>query len=173
MPSQPYNVAIIGYGFSAKVFHIPLIAALTDFHLYAIVQRSPTPNDDAEKDHPRIECYRSSEDMVEDPDVHVVVVTSTPSSHFELTKLALEHGKHGKRVRNRERVSGCGMLTIGRSGGGEAVHAYASRGRRADRHCEEAPTLAHRLSKCETIPAPASLHHVLTYHQTVDGTPTS
>ncbi|KAI4134138.1 MAG: hypothetical protein LQ347_001777 [Umbilicaria vellea] len=94
MPNHPYNIALIGYGFSAKVFHIPLIAAVPDFQLYAIVQRSPTPDDNAEKDHPGVKGYTSSEEMVRDPHVHVVVVTSTPSSHFDLTRLALEHGKH-------------------------------------------------------------------------------
>ncbi|KAA6411967.1 MAG: NAD binding Rossmann fold protein [Lasallia pustulata] len=94
MTSKSHNVAIIGYGLSAKVFHIPLIAAVPEFKLYAIVQRSPKANDDAEKDHPGVKGYRSSEEMVNDPEVDVVVVTSTPSSHFELTKMALEHGKH-------------------------------------------------------------------------------
>lgn len=96
MTSKSYNVAIIGYGLSAKVFHIPLITAVPEFKLYAIVQRNPKPNDDAEKDHPGVRGCRSSEEMVKDPAVDVVVVTSTPTSHFELTKMALERGKHGR-----------------------------------------------------------------------------
>ena len=62
--------------------------------LYAIVQRSPKSNDDAEKDYPGIKGYRSSEEMVQDSEVEVVVITTTPTSHFELGKLTLEHGKH-------------------------------------------------------------------------------
>lgn len=52
----------------------------------------------------------------------------------------------------------CGVLTW-RSGGGEAVHAYASRSGRADCHCKEASTLTHRLSKSGQPfrPAPVSL----------------
>ena len=94
MASKPYNIAIIGYGMSAKVFHIPLISAVPPFYLYAIVQRNPRPNDDAEKDHPGVKTYRSSEEMVRDPAIAVVVVTTIPTTHFELCKLALEHGKH-------------------------------------------------------------------------------
>ncbi len=90
-----YKCGIIGYGMSAKVFHIPLIEAVEELKLYAIVQRSPKPNDDAEKDHPGIRTYRSSEEMVKDPAVDVVIVTTTPETHFDLTKLALEGGKHG------------------------------------------------------------------------------
>ncbi len=61
---------------------------------YAIVQRTPKPNDDAEKDHPGIKSYRSSKEVVADSEVEVVVVTTSPMSHFEICKLALEHGKH-------------------------------------------------------------------------------
>ena len=76
------------------MFHIPLIQSARQLKLYAIVQRTPKSNDDAEKDHPGIKGYRSSEEMVKDPDVEAVVITTAPASHFELGKLALEHGKH-------------------------------------------------------------------------------
>jgi hypothetical protein len=39
MASNQYNVGVIGYGLSAKVFHIPLINFVSDFRLYAVVQR--------------------------------------------------------------------------------------------------------------------------------------
>ncbi|KAK4696224.1 hypothetical protein P7C71_g1658, partial [Lecanoromycetidae sp. Uapishka_2] len=94
MATKTYNAAVIGYGMSAKVFHIPLIQVVPRFNLYAIVQRHPKPEDDAEKDHRGIKSYRSSEEMVKDSAVDVVVVTTIPTSHFELCKLALEHGKH-------------------------------------------------------------------------------
>ena len=93
-----YNVAIIGYGTSAKVFHIPLITVVPEFHLYAVVQRAPKLGDDAEKDHPGIKSYRSTEDMLEDSTVEVVVITTTPDTHYSLAKVALEHGKHGTKA---------------------------------------------------------------------------
>jgi len=94
MSFKRYNVGVIGYGLSAKVFHIPLILAVPEFKLYAIVQRSPKPDDDAEKDHPGVQVYRSTEDMVADEKLDVVVVTTIPDSHLALAKLALEAGKH-------------------------------------------------------------------------------
>ncbi|KKA21430.1 NAD binding Rossmann fold oxidoreductase [Rasamsonia emersonii CBS 393.64] len=94
MAPKTWNVGVIGYGFSAKIFHIPFIQAVPDFKLYAIVQRHPKPDDDAEKDHPGIKAYRSADDLVKDETVDVVVVTTAPDSHVALTKLALEAGKH-------------------------------------------------------------------------------
>ncbi|OAX80293.1 hypothetical protein ACJ72_05380 [Emergomyces africanus] len=94
MASKTYNVGIIGYGLSAKIFHIPFIKAVPEFNLYAVVQRTPKPDDDVEKDHPGIKGYRSAEEMVKDAAVDVVVVTTTPDSHLALARLALEAGKH-------------------------------------------------------------------------------
>lgn len=92
--SGPHNVAVIGYGLSAKVFHIPFIQAVPAFKLYGIVQRSPKPDNDASKDFPGAKIFSRVEDVYADPDVHVVVVTSIPETHFPMAKAALEAGKH-------------------------------------------------------------------------------
>ncbi|KAL8916724.1 MAG: hypothetical protein Q9172_006179 [Xanthocarpia lactea] len=97
MASKPYNVGIIGYGASAKVFHIPLIEVAPELNLYAIVQRHPTPENDASKAHPGIKSYRAAEEFVKDDSVDIVVITTTPATHFELAKLALQHEKHDRR----------------------------------------------------------------------------
>lgn len=95
MTSKIYNVAIIGYGMSAKVFHIPLIRVVPELIFYAVVQRTPKADDDAEKDHLGVKSYRSTEEMVKDDAIDVVIVTTTPETHYALAKEALENGKHG------------------------------------------------------------------------------
>lgn len=60
------------------------------------MQRTPKPEDDAEKDHPGIKSYRTAEDMIKDAAVDVVIITTAPDSHYALAKLALENGKHGE-----------------------------------------------------------------------------
>ena len=90
-----WRVGVIGYGFSAKIFHIPFIQAAPEFTLQAIVQRSPKAGDDASVDHPGATPYRTAEELVQDANVELVVVTTAPDSHYRLTKLALEAGKHG------------------------------------------------------------------------------
>lgn len=95
MSSQPLNVAVVGYGLSAKVFHIPFILALPDqYKLYGIVQRSPKPNDDAAKDHTGIKSWRSVEEVYGDSEVDVVIITTTPETHFDMAKKSLESGKN-------------------------------------------------------------------------------
>jgi predicted dehydrogenase len=79
---------------SAKVFHIPLIQVTPNFTLHSIVQRTPKPNDDASKDHPEAKIYNSADALIADPSLDIIVVTTTPDTHFSFTKAALEAGKH-------------------------------------------------------------------------------
>ena len=92
MASEPYvyDVGVVGYGTSAKTFHIPFIEASPEFKLWAVVQRNPKPEDDAKRDHPGIQSYRSVEELARDPVVDVVVVTTPPDTHFGIVKLVLE-----------------------------------------------------------------------------------
>ncbi|RDW84486.1 hypothetical protein BP6252_02076 [Coleophoma cylindrospora] len=94
MASKIYNVGVIGYGLSAKVFHIPLVQVTPSFKLAAIVQRTPKPDDDASKDHPDAKIYHSADELIADPSLDVIAITTTPETHFNFTKAALEAGKH-------------------------------------------------------------------------------
>jgi len=92
--SKTYNVGVIGYGLSAKIFHIPFINDSPHFTLYAIVQRTPKATDDASKDWPDTKIYRSADDLIADKDIDVIVVTTAPDSHAALATQAMKAGKH-------------------------------------------------------------------------------
>ncbi|KAJ4248812.1 hypothetical protein NW762_012650 [Fusarium torreyae] len=94
MTTKIYNIAVIGYGVSARIFHLPFIHTTPSFRLYGIVQRRPRPGSSAPDDYPAIKHYRNAEDMFADDAVDVVVITTPPDSHFEFSKRALESGKH-------------------------------------------------------------------------------
>ena len=95
MAGGVFNVGIIGYGLSAKTFHIPFVAVVPDFKLSAIVQRSPKPENDVRKDYKDVTRYSSADQLFHDNQIDVVIVTTAPNSHFDLTKAALKSGKHG------------------------------------------------------------------------------
>ena len=85
------KVGIIGYGLSAKVFHIPFITSLNhDFEFTHILQRSSR---DALSEHPRLQIVTTPEELLA-TDVELVVITTPPDSHYLLTKAVLEAGKH-------------------------------------------------------------------------------
>ncbi|RDW61155.1 uncharacterized protein DSM5745_10653 [Aspergillus mulundensis] len=91
---MPLNAAVIGYGFSAKTFHIPFILHNPGFVLYAIVQRAPREGYSAITDFPDAKIYNDAYAVIQNEDVDIVIITSTNDTHFPLAKAALEGGKH-------------------------------------------------------------------------------
>ncbi|EHA57572.1 oxidoreductase domain-containing protein [Pyricularia oryzae 70-15] len=89
-----FNVGVVGYGMSAKVFHIPFIKLTEGLTLHSIVQRSPKPNDSAPHDYPDIHHHTSVDTLVADPALDLVVISTTPDTHYAFVKQALEAGKH-------------------------------------------------------------------------------
>ncbi|OUS23452.1 oxidoreductase [Thalassotalea sp. 42_200_T64] len=85
------KAAIVGYGFSAKTFHIPFITTLAEFQFSAI---SSSQRAQINQDHPGVEVYDSAEQMLKDCDAEVVIITAPNDVHFQLAKLALLNNKH-------------------------------------------------------------------------------
>lgn len=79
---------------SAKIFHLPFIAVTPSFKLHSILQRNPTPESSAPKDHPNVQHFRSLEPFLADVSLDVVVLTTTPDTHFPLAQQALNADKH-------------------------------------------------------------------------------
>ncbi|KAK0654736.1 hypothetical protein B0T16DRAFT_316504 [Cercophora newfieldiana] len=93
-PQQEFNVGIIGYGLSAKVFHIPFIGLTPSLVLHSIVQRSPVPGNSAPEDFPSIKHFTNASELLSDPSVDIVVIGTPPNTHFTLARDALLAGKH-------------------------------------------------------------------------------
>ncbi|KAK7953062.1 oxidoreductase [Apiospora saccharicola] len=92
--SKQFNVGVVGYGMSAKIFHIPFIKATPSLKLHSIVQRSPKPNDSAPADYPELQHHTSLDSLLADPELDVVILCTTPPTHFAFATQALEAGKH-------------------------------------------------------------------------------
>ena len=85
------NVALCSYGMSSKVFHGPLISAERGLHLHSILQRSePT----AQADYPQASIVKTFDEIIANPDIHLVVVNTPNEFHYPMAKAALLAGKH-------------------------------------------------------------------------------
>lgn len=93
MSPPPLNLCLVGYGFTAKVLHIPLIKRVSGLSIHSVVQRHPTPGNNAAED---LGCkvFGDWREAVRDEEVEVVVVLTGNQSHYEITRGALEGGKH-------------------------------------------------------------------------------
>jgi len=82
---------ILSYGMSGRVFHAPFIHTHPEFQLYAVVERSVKK---AVERYPNVISYDNVVQLVDDPQVELIIVNTPNYLHYEHTKLALEAGKH-------------------------------------------------------------------------------
>lgn len=91
--SAAFNVGIIGYGLSAKIFHIPYLKATPQFAVRAIVTRSKVK--EAREDNPEATVYESATELVQDNAIDIIIIAAPPDTHFDLASKALKARKHG------------------------------------------------------------------------------
>lgn len=91
MTKTPIRTGIVGYGFSAKTFHIPFIKTLAEFEVSAM---SSTQTQAVQSSFPQAELYPTANEMIEKSDVDLVIITAPNDVHYSLAKLALENNKH-------------------------------------------------------------------------------
>lgn len=90
------RTAIIGTGMSLTVFHHPLITALPDMYtLHTVLERSASGRARSTVDE-SVKLVKTLEEVLQDQEVDLVVVSMPNKTHFEYCKMALEHGKHGE-----------------------------------------------------------------------------
>ncbi len=88
---QPITTAIVGFGISARVFHAPFIHTLPQYTLSAFVERN---KEESQQAYPGTNLYRSFDEMIEDPSIELVVITTPNQTHFPYASKALKAGKH-------------------------------------------------------------------------------
>ncbi|KAJ4138476.1 hypothetical protein NW768_002310 [Fusarium equiseti] len=99
---SPIKVGVIGYGNSAKTFHLPFITAIPDFQLVAILQRAEAPADPSSApkgshctvDFPQVKHYREADQFFADSEIQFVVVVTHHDTHGKFAEQALRAGKH-------------------------------------------------------------------------------
>ncbi|MVZ64316.1 oxidoreductase [Sphingobacterium sp. DK4209] len=91
MLDQQIITGIMSYGMSGRIFHAPFIGANPKFKLRAVVERT---NKNAQVDYPDIISYQSIDDLLDDPEIELVVVNTPNDTHVAFAEKALRAGKH-------------------------------------------------------------------------------
>lgn len=84
------KTALIGYGLSARVFHLPFLTASAS---YAVTAISSSQGDKIRADFPSVQVYDSPEALIRRCDADLVVITAPNHVHYELAASALSHGR--------------------------------------------------------------------------------
>ena len=89
--SKPIVTALASFGMSGSLFHAPFISIVPDLELRYIVER--TKNLSKEK-YPDVLIIRSFNELIEIPEIDLLVVNTPDVTHYEYAKKALLAGKH-------------------------------------------------------------------------------
>jgi scyllo-inositol 2-dehydrogenase (NADP+) len=90
-PDSPIATGLLAYGMSGKLFHAPFLDLHPGFALRAVVERTQQR---MAADYPGVRSYPSTEALLADPNLELVVVNTPNDTHYDLTRQALLAGKH-------------------------------------------------------------------------------
>lgn len=91
MQAGPIRVGLIGYGFSGKTFHAPLIRSVPGLSLDAVASSDPKK---VQLDLPGVTVYEDPLALARAENIDVVVIATPNSSHASLARAALAAKKH-------------------------------------------------------------------------------
>jgi scyllo-inositol 2-dehydrogenase (NADP+) len=88
---QAIKTLVVGYGLSAKAFHLPFLRTNSAFAVAGIVQARGQA---AREELPAVHHYRSLEEALAHTEAELVVVTTPNEFHAPMVRQALEAGRH-------------------------------------------------------------------------------
>jgi scyllo-inositol 2-dehydrogenase (NADP+) len=90
---KPIKTAVIGYGFAGRAFHAYLVGLAPGLELFGIASRNPETQ---QKIRERGDCrvFTSFDEVLQNPEVELVVIATPNDVHCEYSIRALEAGKH-------------------------------------------------------------------------------
>ncbi|MBS1915419.1 MAG: Gfo/Idh/MocA family oxidoreductase [Bacteroidetes bacterium] len=91
MITPPVKVGLVGFGIAAQVMHAPFITTMKEYQLVSVLERH---NDLSKQKYPFVNVVRSIEELVADPAIDLVVITTPNDTHLEYTQKALLAGKN-------------------------------------------------------------------------------
>ncbi len=91
---KQFKVGLIGFSIGGHVFHAPFIEENPDLQLYKVTARKPEQQQMLAERYPNAIGVLSADEIINDPEVDIVVLATSNDVHFSLAKQALSAGKH-------------------------------------------------------------------------------
>lgn len=85
------KTAIVGFGYSGKVFHAPFLEANKKFRLCRVLERR---SDTSRTIYPWIDVVKDLDGIINDPEIELVIITTPNISHFEIADAIIKAGKN-------------------------------------------------------------------------------
>ncbi|ALS98816.1 oxidoreductase [Lacimicrobium alkaliphilum] len=90
-PPPPVRTAVIGFGLSARVFHLPFIRTSERFELVGI---STSQTQQVRQAYPDVGIYNDAKQLLSQSGADLVIITAPNHVHYPLAEQALEKGLH-------------------------------------------------------------------------------
>ena len=91
---EKFKIGLIGFSIGGHVFHAPFIHENSNLTLYKVTARKVAQQEMLAERYPNAIAVQSANDIIDDPEVDIVVVATSNDVHYTLAKAALEAGKH-------------------------------------------------------------------------------
>ncbi|GAB3915618.1 Gfo/Idh/MocA family oxidoreductase [Mucilaginibacter boryungensis] len=89
--SAPIVTGLMAYGMSGRIFQAPFLSTHPGFKLKAVVERSRKIMAGT---YPGIVSYNTVDELLNDPEIELIVVNTPGYTHFDFARQALKAGKH-------------------------------------------------------------------------------
>jgi scyllo-inositol 2-dehydrogenase (NADP+) len=88
------NVGLIGFGMAGRIFHAPTISCVEGLKLSKI-RETKAPNSALIKErYPQTTIVSETKEILNDPNIDLVIVATPNVTHYEVAKQVLNAGKH-------------------------------------------------------------------------------
>jgi scyllo-inositol 2-dehydrogenase (NADP+) len=91
MKYEPINTGLLSFGMSGRLFHAPFLHSHPGFIFYAVTERHQKK---ANQFYPVVRSFDSTEALMQDPALELIVVNTPNNTHFEYARQALMAGKN-------------------------------------------------------------------------------
>lgn len=88
------KVGLIGFGAGGQIFHAPVITTVQGLQLAKIRAVKPEQVNAARVKYSQAEIVRTSEEIFDDENIDLIIITTPNTSHHSLALQALQAGKH-------------------------------------------------------------------------------
>ncbi|HEY5562832.1 MAG TPA: Gfo/Idh/MocA family oxidoreductase [Clostridiaceae bacterium] len=89
--TEKLNVAIIGFGTSARVFHLPFLLSSNKFDIKKVYERN---SEEAKKYIKGVVVVHNLSEILEDQSIDLVIITTPNTTHYDLAKKSILAHKH-------------------------------------------------------------------------------
>lgn len=87
---KPIVTALLAYGMSGKLFHAPFVNANPSFDFKGVLEHNTKR---VHADYPEVKSYDSYQEILDDPEIELIIVNTPSNTHVDYSRRALFAGK--------------------------------------------------------------------------------